>query len=57
MTFMVAVASPILVIFYGLELFVGAIQAFVFGTLTLIFAALAVAEHDEGDHAEDAAEH
>ena len=33
--------------FYGLELFVGAIQAFVFAMLTLIFGALAVAGHDE----------
>ncbi len=57
MTFLVAVASPILVIFYGLELFVGAIQAFVFGTLTLIFAALAVTDHDGDEHAEDAAQH
>ncbi len=56
MTFLVAVASPILVIFYGLELFVGAIQAFVFGTLTLIFAALAVTDHDGDEHAEDAAQ-
>ena len=50
MTFLVAVASPILVIFYGLEMFVGAIQAFVFGTLTLVFAVLAVSAH--GDHDE-----
>jgi F-type H+-transporting ATPase subunit a len=37
--------------FYGLELFVGVIQAFVFAMLTLVFGALAVAghgpEHDE----------
>jgi F-type H+-transporting ATPase subunit a len=45
MTFLVAVASPILVIFYGLELFVGGIQAFVFGTLTLVFAVLATSHH------------
>jgi F-type H+-transporting ATPase subunit a len=31
--------------FYGLELFVGAIQAFVFAMLTLVFGALAVAGH------------
>jgi F-type H+-transporting ATPase subunit a len=33
--------------FYGLEIFVGAIQAFVFAMLTLVFAALAVTSHDE----------
>jgi F-type H+-transporting ATPase subunit a len=37
--------------FYGLELFVGAIQAFVFAMLTLIFGALAVAGH--GDEQEE----
>jgi F-type H+-transporting ATPase subunit a len=54
MTFLVAVASPILVVFYGLEVFVGAIQAFVFGTLTLVFAMLAVSDHSEhgGEHGE-----
>jgi F-type H+-transporting ATPase subunit a len=63
MTFLVGMAAPILVVFYGLELFVGAIQAFVFGTLTLVFAMLAVAGHgDHGDehahgHAEEAHGH
>jgi F-type H+-transporting ATPase subunit a len=60
MTFLVGLAAPILVIFYGLELFVGAIQAFVFGTLTLVFAMLAVTSHDEHDehaHAEEAHAH
>ena len=40
--------------FYGLELFVGAIQAFVFAMLTLVFGALAVAGHggEHGDHVE-----
>ena len=33
--------------FYGLELFVGAIQAFVFAMLTLVFGALAVSGHGE----------
>ncbi len=33
--------------FYGLEMFIGFIQAFVFGSLTLIFINLAVASHDE----------
>jgi F-type H+-transporting ATPase subunit a len=50
MTFLVAVASPIMVIFYGLEMFVGAIQAFVFGTLTLVFGVLAITAHDDHDH-------
>ncbi len=58
MTFLVAVASPILVVFYGLEVFVGAIQAFVFGTLTLVFAMLAVTDHSDhgGEHGEAHAE-
>ncbi|MSP21575.1 MAG: ATP synthase F0 subunit A [Dehalococcoidia bacterium] len=38
-------------VFYGLELFVGAIQAFVFAMLTLVFAQSAVASHG-GDHEE-----
>jgi F-type H+-transporting ATPase subunit a len=40
--------------FYGLELFVGAIQAFVFAMLTLVFGALAVAGHGEAheEHAD-----
>lgn len=42
-------------IFYGLELFVGLIQAFVFAMLTLVFAQTAVAGHGdshEGEHGE-----
>jgi len=39
-------------IFYGLELFVGLIQAFVFAMLTLVFAQMAVTHH--GDGSEDA---
>jgi F-type H+-transporting ATPase subunit a len=45
-------------IFYGLELFVGLVQAFVFAMLTLVFAQTAVAGHGdghEGEHGE--AEH
>jgi F-type H+-transporting ATPase subunit a len=38
--------------FYGLELFVGAIQAFVFAMLTLVFGALAVTSHDGHDEEE-----
>ena len=43
---------PLLVIniFYGLELFVGFIQAFVFAMLTLVFAQTAVSHHDDGSH-------
>jgi len=44
------------VVFYGLELFIGVVQAFIFALLTLVFGALAVAEHaahevDEGNAA------
>jgi hypothetical protein len=49
MTFLVPflVALP----FYGLEVFVGVIQAFVFAMLTLVFAVLAVSTHeDHGEH-------
>jgi F-type H+-transporting ATPase subunit a len=44
-------------VFYGLELFVGLIQAFVFAMLTLVFAQTAVAHHGEGGHGEHAAAH
>jgi len=54
MTFLIAICSPILVVFYGLELFVGAIQAFVFGTLTLVFASMAVTGHGPEEHGEGA---
>ena len=59
MTFLVALSSPIMVIFYGLEVFVGVIQAFVFATLTLVFAMGAVTSHDEHEHeaAEETAHH
>ena len=57
MTFLVGLAAPILVVFYGLEVFVGAIQAFVFGTLTLVFAMLAVTSHDEHETSEDVHAH
>ncbi len=40
--------------FYGLETFVGVIQAFVFAMLTLVFAVLAVSSHDDHeDHGID----
>src|SRR5581483_12450269 len=38
------------VVFYGLETFVGFIQAAVFALLTLVFAVMAVEHHDEGGH-------
>ena len=43
--FLVAFVVPS--VFFGLEIFVGFIQAFVFAMLTLVFAAAAVAGHDE----------
>ncbi|MGB2695429.1 MAG: F0F1 ATP synthase subunit A [Dehalococcoidia bacterium] len=52
MTFLLPFAFVILSGFYGLEIFVGLIQAFVFGMLTLVFGVLAVSEHG-GDHAEE----
>jgi F-type H+-transporting ATPase subunit a len=40
--------------FYGLELFVGIIQAFIFAMLTLVFGMMAVAGHGaEGEHEEE----
>ena len=41
-------------VFFGLEIFVGFIQAFVFAMLTLVFAGAAVAGHD--DHHEESEE-
>jgi F-type H+-transporting ATPase subunit a len=41
--------------FYGLEIFVGIIQAFIFAALTLVFAMMAVEGH--GDHEEHAEQH
>jgi F-type H+-transporting ATPase subunit a len=37
------------VIFYGLETFIGIIQAFIFAGLTLVFATMAVIPH-ESEH-------
>ncbi len=51
MTFLLPLVSAVMVIFYGLELFVGAIQAFVFGALTLVFATQAVSHHGGEEHA------
>jgi F-type H+-transporting ATPase subunit a len=39
-------------IIYGLELFVGFIQAAVFALLTLVFGVMAVESHDDSDHHE-----
>ncbi len=39
--------------FYGLELFVGVIQAFIFAMLTLVFAVMAVEHGGHEAHAED----
>jgi F-type H+-transporting ATPase subunit a len=41
-------------VFYGLELFVGLIQAFVFAILTLVFAVTAVSHHGD-DHGDEGA--
>jgi F-type H+-transporting ATPase subunit a len=48
MTFLVpfVIALP----FYGLEVFVGVVQAFVFFTLTVAFGALAAESHDDHGH-------
>ena len=43
--------------FYGLELFVGLIQAFVFAMLTTVFAVTAVTSHGDGDHGEHGGGH
>jgi F-type H+-transporting ATPase subunit a len=37
-------------VFYGLELFVGLVQAFVFAMLTLVFAVTAVTHHSDDHH-------
>lgn len=55
MTFLLPVFIPIP--FYGLEIFVGFIQAFVFAILTIVFVAMAVEQHgheDKGTHHQDA---
>jgi F-type H+-transporting ATPase subunit a len=42
--------------FYGLELFVGFIQAIIFAVLTLMFAVIAVTAHGHDEHSEAEAE-
>lgn len=54
MSFMVPLV--LINVFYGLELFVGLIQAFVFAMLTLVFAQSAVTSHHD-DHGEHEAAH
>jgi len=44
--FLIAWVVPLL--FYGLEMFVGAIQALVFALLTLVFATMAATSHTDG---------
>lgn len=51
--FLVAFVVP--TVFFGLEVFVGFIQAFVFAMLTLVFASTAVGDHDE--HHDEAGGH
>jgi len=53
MSFLAPFVIP--VVFYGLETFVGFIQAVVFALLTLVFAVMAVEAHDEGAEALDTA--
>jgi F-type H+-transporting ATPase subunit a len=45
------------VVFYGLELFVGVIQAFIFAMLTLVFGIMAVQSHDDHDGEEHSKKH
>ncbi|WP_162909499.1 F0F1 ATP synthase subunit A [Aggregatilinea lenta] len=51
MAFLAAFLLP--VVFYGFELFVGAIQAFVFGMLLLVFGSMAMEGHEIEDHEGD----
>jgi F0F1-type ATP synthase membrane subunit a len=44
-------------VIYGLELFVGFIQAAVFALLVLVFGAMAMERHDEEGHEHEAGEH
>ncbi len=53
MSFLVAAIVPM--VFYGLEIIITTIQAFVFAVLTLVFAAQAMeGHHDDGEHHEEA---
>ena len=53
--FLVAFIVPS--VFFGLEIFVGFIQAFVFAMLTLVFAGAAVAGHDDHDEKSEGGAH
>ena len=57
--FMAAFLVPFLAatVFYGLEVFVGFIQAFVFAMLTLVFAVTAVSHGEHEEEHEDAGGH
>jgi F-type H+-transporting ATPase subunit a len=46
--FLIPIGAPI--IFFLLEVFIGLMQAFVFGMLTLVFIGLAFIGHGDGDH-------
>jgi F-type H+-transporting ATPase subunit a len=48
MSYLIPLVFPGVMIFYGLEIFVGAIQALVFMMLTFVFIAVATTSH--GDH-------
>jgi F-type H+-transporting ATPase subunit a len=52
MTFLLPFFFAAISLFYGLEILVGAIQALVFGMLTLVFAAMAVTGHGD-EHASE----
>ncbi|MBL76523.1 MAG: ATP synthase F0 subunit A [Chloroflexi bacterium] len=54
MTFLTIIITP--VVFYGLEILVGGVQALVFMGLTLVFAVMAVATHGEHNHEDSEAE-
>ena len=54
MMFLIPVGVPL--IFFLLEVLIGAIQAFVFALLTLVFISLAMIGHG-GDHEEEAEHH
>jgi F-type H+-transporting ATPase subunit a len=53
--FLAPLAAPLP--FFGLELFVGLVQALVFTMLTLVFLAIATTDHSEYNHAEESVGH
>lgn len=56
--YLTSFAAPIaLPLFYVLELFVGAVQAYVFFMLTVAFISLGLPNPDTDEHSDDAAEH